>query len=115
MTYVEVSFIRWRGRVVRINRRQIRMILLSYVAVMAMLQLWPYNFERWICTNGASWARDGHGMVFAEGGVLRSVSPPVTLCDRIVASDALSVEAWITTTTLDQSGPARIMSNSRDP
>jgi hypothetical protein len=57
---------------------------------------------------------DGDGLVVAGPTIIRSAAAPTKLIDACVAADAVSIEAWVRTADLGQSGPARIASLSVD-
>jgi len=102
--------------------KNIRFIAAAYCLLMFALVLWPYRFslptslvQCEICPNGAARASANGGVDFREPGMVRSVSAPTGLHQRLIAGSGLTVEAWLTTTTLNQAGPARILSYSQDP
>jgi len=98
----------------RWSRQAVRFLLPGYLVVLVLLLAWPFDFDCWICVNGASWAPNGAGISLASRGVLRSVAPPAALGRRIAAEGSFSVETWVAAARADQTGPARIVSYSAD-
>ena len=79
--------------------------------------IWPLSFvfQCEVCPNGASWAVKENGIEFQTPGLLRSTSPPIGLYERLTSGKGLTIVASLTTATLNQVGPARIVSYSKDP
>jgi Concanavalin A-like lectin/glucanases superfamily/VanZ like family len=94
-----------------------RAILALYLLAMLAFFLWPFEFgfECRTCRNEARLVADEGRVEFPGKGVVRSVAPPVGLYERLTEGDGLTVEAWLTSAGLDQTGPARIVSYSLDP
>jgi hypothetical protein len=86
-------------------------LLVAYAAVLLVGLLVPFD---WYTTNGARWTPDGHGLQFVSAGVVRSVSRPAKLHERLVAAGRFSIELWVSPADQHQGGPARIVSYSED-
>ena len=83
-----------------------------WIVIAAAVYLWPFrlHFAPVFHTNDAEWTSDG--IAFANNGMLRTATPPTALHERLVGGHGLTVEAWLTSATPDQSGPARIVTYS---
>jgi len=57
---------------------------------------------------------DGGGVRFSDRAMFASSGPVTKLVDACVSSNEISVEAWISPSTTDQIGPARIVTLSGD-
>ena len=61
-----------------------------------------------------SWIAGG-GLEIKSSTVIQSAGAARKVIDAVKASDELNIEAWITPANTTQSGPARIVTLSRDP
>ena len=88
------------------------LLLVSWVLIATLLYLWPFRLRLApvFHTNDAEWASDG--VTFADNGMLRTAEPARTLFDQLVGGNGLTVEAWVTSASLDQRGPGRIVTFS---
>lgn len=94
-------------------------IRLSRHRLLATLMLWallllpaaPLNPESSV-TNQASWTQEPSGVVFTGIGGLWSLEPPTRLYEQLDERGELSIELLLATHSLDQTGPARIISAS---
>lgn len=88
------------------------LLLLLWLLIATLLYVWPFRLHLApiFHTNDAEWATDG--VKFANNGMLRTADAPRALFDRLVEGQGLTVEAWLTPATLEQSGPARIVTFS---
>jgi len=86
-----------------------------YLAFLVAVLMYPFNFSTPFSTFDNT-AREGpDGLDFGTSGMLRSVRPPVALYERLLNGLGLTVEVWLKTASVDQEGPARIVSYSLDP
>jgi hypothetical protein len=86
----------------------------GYTLAIATLSLWPFDFDFGVNKNHAKWIKDVGGVEFQRRGQLLSAVPPKGLQERLSKADDLTVEVWIQSYHPIQSGPARIISYSRD-
>lgn len=70
------------------------------------LKLYPSSRFRWL--------KDGNGIEILRPAILKSNGPAEKLFDALKASNELSIEVWLMPSRRRQSGPARIVSFSRD-
>jgi len=99
-------------------RFRMKTIIISiYFFIIIGYFIWPFKFvfQCEVCPNGASWAVKENGIEFQTPGLLRSLSPPIGLYERLTSGKGLTIVAWLTTARLNQVGPARIVSYSQDP
>ncbi len=61
------------------------------------------------------WHGNKPGIYLQDGQCLKSIQPAQTLTQTIRKTSQFSVEVWLQTNRLDQSGPARIISLSKNP
>jgi hypothetical protein len=94
-----------------------RTLLAIYCLIILALLLWPYKFVLPCKSyrNGASWLVNENRIEFKMPGLVSSVSPPLGLYHRLVSGNGFTIEVWLTSAGLKQTGPARIVSYSRDP
>jgi hypothetical protein len=97
------------------RKRLISLLALVYFTSLCTVLLYPFEFATSPSTtiNTASLQTDG--VHFGTSGQLRTVSPPVSLYDRLIAGEGLTLELWVRTASAEQGGPARILSYSLDP
>jgi len=86
-------------------------ITLVYLLIMGVALLWPFDFAL-IETNNAQWNRDPAGIFFPDDGQLMSDGPAQSLFEQIQKGNGLSIEVWIESESVEQTGPARIISYS---
>jgi glycopeptide antibiotics resistance protein len=60
------------------------------------------------------WLDGGNGIEIVKPSIVRSNNPPTKLYEALRATDALSIEVWMTPDNTVQGGPARIVSFSRN-
>lgn len=96
--------------------RILRRAALVYVLFLIVVLLYPFNFRLPVehVENGAGWSPGGRGLVFSSAGMVHSAAPPRQLYDRLAGGDGLTVEVWARAATVEQTGPARIVSYSLD-
>lgn len=88
----------------------------AYLLFVVLLLLWPFDFWRAFerSENGARWLEDSNGVDIGEPGQI--LSPAGTpLRDLLASGGGFTLEAWVATADPQQSGPARIVSHSRNP
>ena len=66
-------------------------------------------------TTQVRWDSDENGLKLFKGSLLKSTEPGTKLVDAIKSTQQLSVEIWIKPANLQQTGPARIVSLSKNP
>lgn len=88
-------------------------LLATYVFILVVFLLWPFDFVSF-SKNDARWIKNSNGIEFLKMGQAMSISSPQKFIDRLVKGKGLTLEAWIKTEDLYQSGPARIFSYSID-
>jgi len=84
-----------------------------YVLILGGFLLWPFDFFSRV-RNDARWIGNSKGVEFLETGQAISNSSSQEFFDRLVKGSGLTLELWIQTEDLKQSGPARILSYSID-
>lgn len=90
-------------------------ILAGHALLILTLTLWPFRLDLAcvLCVNKADWA--DAALDLSEPGLLRTAKPPAGLRARLVSAEGLTVETVVTPATLDQGGPARIVTYSQAP
>lgn len=89
------------------------------VAVVATTALWlsllapvePINPAS-STQNGAVHVAEANAVRFASPGMIRTTTPPSDLYQRVMETGELTLEAWVSSSSPDQGGPARIVSAS---
>jgi hypothetical protein len=89
------------------------------VAVVATAALWlsllapvePINPAS-STQNGAVHLSEANAVRFASPGMIRTTAPPSDLYQRVMETGELTLEAWVSSSSPDQGGPARIISAS---
>ena len=84
-----------------------------YVFIMGVFLLWPFDFL--FARNDARWIGESKGIEFLEIGQAMSKSSTQEFFDHLVKGSGLTLEMWLQTEDLSQSGPARILSYSINP
>lgn len=93
-----------------------RSLALGYALLAAGLLLWPFEFS-WpfrVVPNAVAWLPGTGGVEFRGPGLIRSAGSARPLHDAMVAGAGWTLEIWATSSSIDQSGPARIVSYSLD-
>ena len=88
-------------------------LLIIYVLILAGFLLWPFDFVS-LVKNDARWIGNSTGIEFLKTGQAESKSSTREFYDRLVKGRGLTLEMWLKTEDLNQFGPARILSYSRD-
>ncbi len=90
---------------------------LACLLAVTALYLWPFRLTLApvFHVNDAATTGDPPGVTFAHNGMLRTKAPPPGFYAAFAAGGGLTVEARVTTASLDQSGPARIVTASSSP
>ena len=88
-------------------------LLIIYVFILGSSLLWPFDFIS-IVRNDARWIENSKGIEFLEIGQAVSNASNQEFFDRLVKGSGLTLEVWLNTEDLSQSGPARILSYSKD-
>ncbi len=90
------------------------LLFLACLLAVTALHLWPFRLTLGpvFHVNDAAMTADPPGVTFAHNGMLRTREAPAELYR---ARAGLTVEARVTTASLDQSGPARIVTASTGP
>lgn len=85
-----------------------------YFVVLCMVLLYPFHFSGLFATVENTAEGESDGVYFGTSGMLRSITPPTALYDRLNAGKGLTLEIWLNTAAEDQDR-ARIISYSLDP
>ena len=88
-------------------------LLIIYVLILGGFLLWPFDFVS-LVKNDTHWLKSSTGIEFLKTGQAESKSSTREFYDRMVKGRGLTVEMWLQTEDLNQSGPARILSYSRN-
>jgi len=88
--------------------------LIIYVFILAIFLLWPFDFVFFV-KNDVRWIGNSNGLEFLKHGQAVSQSSTQEFFDRLVKGKGLTLELWLQTEDLNQSGPARIFSYSKNP
>ncbi len=88
-------------------------LLVLYVFILAGSLLWPFDFTAWL-RNDARWTENPKGIELQKMGQAVSNSSTQEFFERLVKGKGLTLELWLKTDDLNQSGPARILSYSID-
>ena len=88
-------------------------LLILYVFLLGGFLLWPFDFVSSV-RNDARWIGNSKGIEFLKTGQAVSNSSTQEFFDRLVKGSGLTVELWLQTEDINQSGPARILSYSKD-
>jgi VanZ family protein len=88
-----------------------------YTLVLLLLLLWPFDFHVPFSfeANNVRWLTETNGVEFAPVGLIRHSSSVNRLHDALISGAGISVEVWVATKNVQQAGPARIVSYSKDP
>ena len=89
-------------------------MLIIYVFILGIFLLWPFDFISRV-KNDARWLGNSNGIEFTKNGQALSESSTAEFFDRLVKGKGLTLELWLQTEDLKQSGPARIFSYSTNP
>lgn len=78
--------------------------------------LWPYIFTVPCrdCANGASWIAQADRIQFLKPGMVRTVSTPSDLTKTFKSAPGLTIETWLTPSTVETAKVRRIVSYSDD-
>ena len=90
------------------------LLLIVYVCILAGFLLWPFDFYAYV-KNDARWIGSSKGIEFLKTGQAVSNSSTQEFFDRMIKGSGLTLELWIKTADLKQSGPARILTYSINP
>jgi glycopeptide antibiotics resistance protein len=97
------------------SRRLIRLLAVVYFAIICIVLLYPFKFVNAISSRINTASVQSDGIHFGTSGELRTVTAPVSLYDRLITGEGLTVELLVRTASAEQGGPARIISYSLDP
>lgn len=87
------------------------MLLVIYGFVLSGFLLWPFDFDAYV-KNDNRWVKGSGGIEFPGTGQAVSISPSQEFFNRMTKGNGLTLELWIETQDLKQSGPARILTYS---
>jgi hypothetical protein len=90
------------------------LLLIIYVCILAAFLLWPFDFYVYV-RNDASWIKNSRGIEFPGTGQAVSNSSTQEFFERMVKGSGLTLELWLETEDIEQSGPARILTYSLNP
>ena len=90
--------------------------LLLYAAALAMVGLWPFDFQTQcnLCTNGATVVPATPGFSFVREGIVRDVEAGPEISRVLSSSAGITIALTARSDGLFQQGPARIVSLSKD-
>ncbi|MFC1880779.1 LamG-like jellyroll fold domain-containing protein [Thermodesulfobacteriota bacterium] len=88
-------------------------LLIIYIFILGGFLLWPFDFLSW-ARNDARWMKNSNGIEFLKIGQAVSNSSTREFFDRLVKRGSITVEVWLETGDIDQSGLARIFSYSKN-
>ena len=88
-----------------------RCAFVIYLSILTIILLWPFDIA-FPKKNGFEWLRNSQGIEFIDNGLIYSYGKTRTLYSMVKEGRGLSVEVWVATSDLEQSGPARIISYS---
>lgn len=88
-------------------------LLIIYVFILGGFLLWPFDFFLSV-KNNARWIENSNGIEFLKIGQVVSNYSNREFYDRLVKGNGLTIELWLQTENLNQTGPARILSYSID-
>ena len=94
-----------------------RYLALGYALLSTGLLLWPFEFS-WpfsVAPNAVVWLPGTDAVELHGPGLIRTAGSAKPLHDAMVAGAGWTLEVWAAPGSVDQSGPARIVSNSLDP
>lgn len=97
------------------RKRSIRLLALVYFTSVCAVLLYPFEFVTSTSTTANTAFVRTDGIHFGASGELRTETAPVSLYDRLIAGEGLTLELWVRTASAEQGGPARILSYSLDP
>jgi len=86
--------------------------LLFYLLVSIVFLLWPFDLSFLPKRNYVRWLGTSDGIEFLQEGQVLTRKPAERLCGRLLAGTGFTLEVWAATDSLDQTGPARIVSYS---
>jgi hypothetical protein len=91
-------------------------VLVGYSLLAAFVSLWPFDFFGGCsaCPNGARLLGHADGLDFESPGIVRTPGAAAHLYQRLSSAHGLTIAVWLDTKTLEQDGPARIVSMSAD-
>ena len=87
--------------------------MLIYVLLLGVFLLWPFDFIFKV-KNDVRWIGNSKGLEFLGTGQAVSDSSTQGLFNRLVKGNGLTLEVWLQTEDLNQAGPARIISYSKN-
>jgi hypothetical protein len=91
-------------------------LAVAYTFLLSVLLLAPFDFRKpsRFEKNNLRWMGEINGIEFSSVSSIHSSSPPQRLHDALVSGSGLTLEIWAATETVQQGGPARIVSYSID-
>lgn len=90
-------------------------LVLLYAAVVLLVLLAPFDFHGVLRPKSElDWTPDTNGVSFSGVAALRADEGLEPLFRSLVSGEGLTVEAWLSTQSVDQLGPARIVTFSQD-
>ena len=90
------------------------MLLVIYIFILGGFLLWPFDFFSTV-KNNVRWIKKSNGIEFLKNGQAVSDSPNREFCERLVNGTGMTIEMWLQTEDLKQTGPGVILSYSIDP
>ena len=88
--------------------------LIVYFIVFGLLSLWPFDFI-FLNSNNARLIETTGGLELSDNGQVLSISSTEDFYHRMISGSGLSLETWVSSNNVVQSGPARIITYSLNP
>ena len=88
-------------------------LLIIYIFILGGFLLWPFDFA-FLIRNDTRWLKNSNGIEFLKIGQAVSNSSSRAFFDRLIKSGSITIEVWLETGDIDQSGLARILSYSKN-
>jgi len=88
-------------------------LIIVYIFILSGFLLWPYDFIS-KTKNDTHWIENSNGIEFLGIGQAVSNASTKELFDRLVNGKGMTLEVWLETEDLNQAGPARILTYSKN-
>ena len=86
------------------RKRSIRLLALVYFTSVCAVLLYPFEFVTSTSTTANTAFVRTDGIHFGASGELRTETAPVSLYDRLIAGEGLTLELWVRTASAEQGG-----------
>ncbi len=88
-------------------------LLVAYSCILSIFLLWPFDFHTFTA-NDARWLKSPPGIEFLETGQALSESAHQEFFEHMIKGSGLTLELWVAAADSKQTGPARILSFSKN-